>query len=430
MSAVGAPAAAPGAPTAPGAARLLARVDRWLTWRRACLYASLLLALYVTAWAYVVANGAPPLNSAGEPIGGDYIAFHAAGRLVLDGHADRLYDPDWVVRTQDALLGGRVPGFYDAFRNPPFFALVFVPLAPLPLPGGVAVWTALSLGCLGLALRLLLEDVPSLRPRWRGLLLLVLAFPPVYFGLVDGENATVSLLLYVLIYRALVRQQARAGVWAALGLFKPQLFFVFPLVFLASRRWRALAVYLATAVLLAGVSLALVGPAGVADWLHSLLAAESGNATANAWRMVSLKSLFDSLLPGHAALAVACYAAAAVALLVPLLHAWAPTRQPIPVLWAWTSLTAVLVDPHIIDYDLSVLVAAGVLAWPRYPQVGRWLACSLYVLLLLRAHVSVGFGSIQLATLATVGAVLLAWRTHQRDRAPAERTTVTRTASG
>ena len=33
------------------------------------------------------------------------------------------------------------------------------------------------------------------RERWRGLVVLVLAFPPVYFGLIDGENAIISLLL-------------------------------------------------------------------------------------------------------------------------------------------------------------------------------------------------------------------------------------------
>ena len=35
-------------------------------------------------------------------------------------------------RAADGLLDGRIPGFYDAFRNPPFFALPFVPLAVLP----------------------------------------------------------------------------------------------------------------------------------------------------------------------------------------------------------------------------------------------------------------------------------------------------------
>ncbi|TME35142.1 MAG: hypothetical protein E6I75_12735, partial [Chloroflexi bacterium] len=63
---------------------------------------------------------------------------------------------------------------------------------------------------------LLLGDTPRLRERWRGLVVLVLAFPPVYFGLIDGENAIISLLLYALIYRAVAHKQDRAaGIWSA-----------------------------------------------------------------------------------------------------------------------------------------------------------------------------------------------------------------------
>src|SRR5581483_171785 len=109
--------------------------------------------------------------------------------------------------------------FYDAYRNPPFFALLFAPLALLDLLPGFAVFSLLSLACLGLSLSLLTQEVPWLRARWRGLLIFVLAFPPVYFGLIDGENATLSLLLYVLIARTLTRDRSwQAGVWAALGL--------------------------------------------------------------------------------------------------------------------------------------------------------------------------------------------------------------------
>ena len=195
------------------------RLDRLLTWKRARTYALVLVGLYVVAWVDVLVLGSPPLNSSGIPIGGDYIAFHAAGRLVLSGHAAQLYDHAAVSAVQDNLLGGLIPGFYDAFRNPPFFALVFAPLAALDLLPGFAVWFALSLAMLAFALWLALREVPWLASRWRGQVVLVAAFPPVYFGLIDGENAVVSLLLYVLIYRSFVRDENRAmGAWAAFGL--------------------------------------------------------------------------------------------------------------------------------------------------------------------------------------------------------------------
>ena len=388
------------------------RLDRLLTWKRARTYALVLVGLYVVAWVDVLVLGSPPLNSSGIPIGGDYIAFHAAGRLVLSGHAAQLYDHAAVSAVQDNLLGGRIPGFYDAFRNPPFFALVFVPLAALDLLPGFAVWFALSLAMLAFALWLALREVPWLASRWRGLVVLVAAFPPVYFGLIDGENAVVSLLLYVLIYRSFVRDENRAmGAWAALGTFKPQLFFIFPLIFVATRRWRALFFYLVVSIALLGVSVAVVGPQGMQSWLRILLEPESGNATVNAWRMASLKSFFDlllprelsiplapvvSLAPGSLPISLVLYAAAAVALLAYLLRLWARPVGSRPLVWALTSLVAVMVDPHLVDYDLTVLVSAGVVALALVRQA-RWWVVLLYGLLLLRVQIPIGDVNIQLA---------------------------------
>jgi hypothetical protein len=373
------------------------RLDRLLTFKRVRTYALVLVALYVVAWVDVLVLGTPPLNSSGTPVGGDYIAFHAAGRLLLGGHAAQLYEHGAVSAVQDALLGGRSPHFYDAYRNPPFFALLFVPLAMLDLLPGFAVWSLLGLACLAAAVWLLIAEAPWLRSRWRGVVILILAFPPVYFGLIDGENAVLSLLVYVLIYRSLVRGEDRAaGVWAAIGLFKPQLFFVFPLIFLAARRWRALASSVVAGLVLLGVSLAMVGVEGLQAWVRILLEPESGNATVNAWRMSSLKSFFDLLLPGTAWLPLAVYAASCLALLALLLRMWSRPIASLPLAWAFTCLVAALVNPHLVDYDLSVLVSAGVVSMAVVPQV-RWWVALLYVLLLLRVQVPIGDVSVQLS---------------------------------
>jgi alpha-1,2-mannosyltransferase len=356
--------------------------------------------LYATAWIYELSTGSPPIYGNNVPIGGDYIAFHAAGRLLLTGRGAELYDRSAFISVQDGLLGGRVPGFYDAFRNPPFAALPFVPLALTDLLTGFVLWSLVSLGCLGLALWQLAEEAPelSLKPRWRGLLALVFAFAPVFFGLIDGENATISLLLYVLIYRALVRDQDKlAAFWAALGLFKPQLFFIFPLVLLARRSWSALLIYGLTALGLAGISLALVGPDGISSWLRILIEPESGQILVNSWRMVSLKSFLDSLLPGQPYVTAAIYVAGSALLLSLLFRYWASRRTPLKLTWIVTSLVAVLVDPHLVDYDLTVLVPAGVLAVAYVPAV-RWWLVVLFVLVVFRAQLPlVGASALQLS---------------------------------
>jgi alpha-1,2-mannosyltransferase len=389
--------------------RALERCERLLTWKRARSYSLALVFVYVFAWCYVLVTGDPPLNRSGVPIGGDFIAFYTAGRLVLTGEAANLYEHDRVAALQHEILGGRAPGLYDAFRNPPFFVLPFVPLAVLDLVPGFAVWFIVSSVCLAVALWLLLDEVPELRRRWRGLVAIVLAFAPVYFGLIDGENATLSLLLYVLIYRALVRDQpGLAGMWAAFGLFKPQLFVVFPLVFVARRSWRALLTYSVTALALGAVSLALVGVAGLQAWLRILLEPEAGNAMANAWRMASVKSFFDVLLPGNPALALGVYLASAVLLLGGLIAVWSRRRVSRCMAWILTCLVAVLVNPHMVDYDLSVLVPAGVLAAQLAPTVRVWFAL-LYPLLVLRVQVPLGDSMLQLSPLIIAVCLGIAW---------------------
>jgi alpha-1,2-mannosyltransferase len=383
------------------------RLARLLTWRRARAWALVLVALYLVAWIDVLVLGSPPLNSVGAPMSGDYIAFHTAARLIAAGQAAQMYDHATVVSVQDDLLHGAIPNFYDAYRNPPFFALAYLPMVGLDLLPAFAVWFAISLACLGLAIKLLLDEVPSLQARWAGVLIFVFAFAPVYFGLIDGENATVSLLLYALIYRAFARGQDRAlGVWAALGLFKPQLFLVFPLVFLITRRWRSLLWYALTVAVLFGVSLMLVGAEGMQAWVRTLLEHESGNALANNWRMASAKSLFDALLPGLGVVSLLFYAAVSVALLIVLWQVWRRPEVNLPVAFAMTTLIAVLIDPHLVDYDLTVLVAAGIVAGVlvrRYALV----ILPLYVLTLLRAQIPVGDATIQLT--APLLAVLTVW---------------------
>ena len=361
------------------------------------MVAVLLVALYATAWAFEIVRGSGSLNAAGVPMVGDYIAFHTAGALVLSGRATALYDHSAVAALQGQLLNGAIAGFYDAFRNPPFLALLFVPLAALPLLLGFVVWTVLSLACLGAALWLL-------EARWRGLTLLTVGFAPVYFCLVDGENAALSLLLYVLLYGALRRgAEVEAGLWSALGLFKPQLFVVFPFILAARRMWRGLFAYLLSGLALALLSLALIGPNGMVAWFSSIFDSEVGNSAANAWRMASLSSLFDVALPGLASVSLALYAVCAAALLALVMWLWSAYRATPQMTWALTSVAAVLIDPHLVDYDLTVLVSAGVLllAVDARP-LHRWLAAGLYLSTLLRPELPIGGAGVLITPLVLI----------------------------
>ncbi len=383
-----------------------------LTWSRVRAYSVGLCIIYIAIWGASVIRGAPPLNSNREPIGGDYIAFYAAGRLVLQGQASLMYDRAAVQSVQSAALNGAVPGFYDPYRNPPFFALVFAPLAWLDLLPSFALWSIISLALLWVALWQSPGHMRQRGAKTEGLLLACLGFPGVYFCLIDGQNSTLSLLLYVLVYRALLAgRERRAGTFAALGLFKPQLFFLLPVLLFATRRWRSLGAYVGTTALLALISLSLVGTNGIVDWARSLLDFESGNAERNGWRMSSVTAFITQLVPGHISVALALSLVACTALVGLLIAVWRrPGGDSLSAYgWSLTVLIALLVDPHLVDYDLTTLVLVGILVTPVVPSI-RLLAVVLYALMLVRFQIPLLGGSLQLVTVALVAAGYLVYR--------------------
>jgi uncharacterized membrane protein (UPF0127 family) len=388
-----------------------------LTSKRAATYAAILGLLYLLAWGYSTFAGRAPLTRNGEPIPGDYIAFYTAGRMVLNGESSHLYDPSSVRAIQAEALEFLVPGLYDPMRNPPFLAVLFAPLATLDLIPSFVVWSLLNLACLVAALWLALRTLPALRPHWRAIGVVALTFAPVYRGLIGGQNADLSLLLYVLIYRAIRSgREPQAGLYAALGLFKPQLFLVFPLVFAASRRWRALGTYCLVASMLAAASFALVGVDGVWAWSRVILEHEPGNALKNAYRMHSLKAFFDLLLPFQSTLALVLSVLASAALLVPLVRAWSVQnawQEQLPMRWALTSAIAVLVDPHLVDYDLAVLVLTGLLIGAVSPAGRRWALgfyAAMVVALLFDFKLPIGDTQLQLTVPILVAFAWWAWR--------------------
>ena len=395
------------------------------------MYCGVIGLVYLAFSGYSTFAGRAPLTRSGGTIAGDYVAFYTAGRMLLDGDGARLYDPVRVREVEAETMQFLVPDLYDPFRNPPFFAVPFAPLALLDLMPSFVVWSMFNIACLGYAIWLALNMLPGLRAHWRAIGVIAFSFVPVYRGLVGGQNVGLSLLLYVLIYRAMCAGRVpAAGFWAALGLFKPQLFLVFPIVFAASRRWRALATYCAVGVVLMIVSLAIVGVDGLWAWPRQILENEAGNALKNAYRMHSLKAFFDLLLPDQSGLGLALYGAASAVLLVPLVRVWSLAnawRDHLALRWALTSVIAVLLDPHLVDYDLVILVLTGLLIGATV-RGGRWWLLGVYLALLgsLLFDVTLPFGGqLQPSVLVFVGFVAWSWYRLERLSVPAAVSVVT-----
>jgi hypothetical protein len=156
----------------------------------------------------------------------------------------------------------------------------------------------------------------------------------------------------------------------ALGLMKPQLVIVFPIVFLAQRRWKALGAWLGVAVVLTAASVAVLGAGGVVSYIRLLTSDvyEHGIAIPMSYRMLSVLALIRSVTP-PAVWGVAPLIA--VAVLTPLTIGFlrlarrrARSATDLTLLYSLTIVFTVLISPHFFVYDgvllfLPALVLAG-----------------------------------------------------------------------
>jgi hypothetical protein len=147
------------------------------------------------------------------------------------------------------------------YIRPPFEALLFWPLAQLKYPAACLLWMALKVVIL-LAVPFLLLPIRGEPKATSGILggLVGLAFFPVVFDLLQGQDSILLLLVLVLTLNSLQRRaDLRSGMFLGLGLFKFHLIVPIALVFLLRRRFRVVLGFLITALILILVSAQLVG---------------------------------------------------------------------------------------------------------------------------------------------------------------------------
>jgi hypothetical protein len=192
----------------------------------------------------------------------DFTAFYAAGRLVARGAGSLLYHPEVVGAVEHAVAGAPVGGSgVLAYFNPPFFALLFLPLSHLSLGQAYQVWTLANLLLVGVSTWLLWKLAAPLDRRWRLVLAAgFLALYPVTYGLRLGQfsillvtgSASASLLLRR-------RRERAAGLALALLLIKPELLVPPALFLIWKRRWRVLQTLVPATLLAVAASVFVTG---------------------------------------------------------------------------------------------------------------------------------------------------------------------------
>ncbi len=173
----------------------------------------------------------------------DFTGFYTGWAMVRDGLGGQLYDLTLQARYQQQLLGGR--SFSEGmlpFAYPPHTAVVFAPLAWVPLSYAYWFWTLAQVLLLIWLFHIFFQLAGDWQsPEQRLLLTATVAFPPLFSNFLLGQFSLWLLVCVLQLYRALKNgREGLAGLWFVLGTFKPQTMFLVGISLLAARRWRAL----------------------------------------------------------------------------------------------------------------------------------------------------------------------------------------------
>jgi len=250
------------------------------------------------------------------------------------------------------------------YIHPPFEALLFIPFTWLSYPTAYLLWNLLNLVFLVILYFLLRNTIPWLRQvsaaSW---LLGCLAFFPVFFALLQGQDILMLVLLFGAAYVLLRRNSdLAAGCCLGLGVFRFHLVLPLVLILLYQKRSKVLAGFLATAAVLGLISVAIIGWEGALSYPSHVWHLEQSmerRQTIVPIRMASIRGLFDSLLIPHFSKVASdiAIAAASLALVFFAARKWKlENLTQFDLGFALCVIVTVLTSYHTLTYDLSLLL--------------------------------------------------------------------------
>ncbi len=322
----------------------------------------------------------------------DFGNYYLYARVGLHQGWNHLYDVG--AQQQEWLrLGGAAVIPWFPIIYPPPLAWIAVPFTVLPLPLAYACWSALLIGCVLLAWRLVAPAQPRMA-RWSALAA-VLATGSVAYALLLGQIVIVELAAIAVAWWLLSKQRdVLAGVVLIALVFKPQVAILLPLVLLVTSRWKAAAAWLAGSSVVAAIALITTGPDGLHEYLRRL-----GDAAGAAPQFFVATRLTIAGFLGRGPLTVAL---TAVIVIVTLIAARRNQSEGPSLPVACALVGSMLITPYLHSQDLATLLLAGGIALHTRLDQGRiWLLVAGYLLLLAISYW--GFGGLG----PVLGAMLL-----------------------
>ena len=308
--------------------------------------------LIILGGAYLKGNFLVDGN--GRPIANDFVNVVAAGDLARDGKAATAYDWPQHKQAEVRAIGHDFDAYYG-WHYPPPFLFVAMALAALPYLTAMLVWLIATLAAYVAAMVGILGQVLDRRTA----VVVACGFPAGLWNVTAGQNGFLTAALIGGTLGLLERQPALAGICLGLLTYKPQFGLLFPIVLIADRRWRTIAVAAAVAGILAALSLFAFGAESwiaFAHWIPITSRIVLGEGHADFDRLQSVFG-FVRAHGGNESLAWTVQTVWSLALAGGLVWLWR-SRAPFDLKAAALAAGALLATPYLYMYDLAALAVA------------------------------------------------------------------------
>ena len=333
---------------------LTLRDGSWLTRTRLMRWGWAVLACSIAFVAFMALTARGLNDLSGRPLGTDFSAFYAAGRLALLGANP--YDQAALHHMQQGIFGAGTR--YYGFAYPPIFLPVAEALALLPYLLALALWQASTFA-------LYLWSMAGLKRRFGAALpmteylVLAAAFTAAVVNLGHGQNGFLTAALFAFALSVLDSRPWPAGLAFGLVAYKPQLALLIPFALAAGGRWRA---FLAAAVTVAALVALTSLFYGAECWREFFAAAQGSRQMILDQGRVGYEkmvSVFAWMRLWRAPLTPAYLVQTGVALavLVETIRIWRTDADP-RLKGAALCLGTLLATPFALDYDLMLLAPA------------------------------------------------------------------------
>lgn len=318
----------------------------WFTEARVALLAKAIAVAFLLAFVATLATMRDMMLSADRGIGGDFIAFYAAGTLAREGQPSRAYDMAAIVEAERRALPQATYTLMYAY--PPVLQMVLKPLAGLPYVWAYAVWAALLLALHVLVWRLAFGDSAAF---WAAL-----GSSSVYLNVLHGQNGLLSAALLGTGLLLLHSRPLLAGLAIGALCYKPQIGISIGLLLLAGGQWRAVAGAAISVAVLCAASAAVLGLDVWRAFIEHggaarvVLEGEGGPLDKIASVYAMMRKLGASVTASYV-----LHGIVALAVLALAIRAWRRSAEELPRV-AMAAATVPLVSPYLFDYDLAVVV--------------------------------------------------------------------------